>query len=91
MEMRKEEVVGKHFPFKNLMGKLHTFLLTLPQWSELGCIHPNLGRRLGYIFPTIRILSTPVVLTASSMFSVPATNSLILLTLTGCSILTITT
>ena len=54
MEMRKEEVEGKHFPFKNLMGKLHTFLLTLPQWSELGCIHPNLGRRLGYIVPTIR-------------------------------------
>lgn len=85
MEMRKEEVEGKHFPFKNLMGKLHTFPLTLPQWSELGCIHPKLGGRLGCIVPTMRILSTPMVLTTSGMFSVPTTNSLILLTLTGCS------
>ena len=85
MEMRKEEVEGKHFPFKNLMGKLHISLLPLPQWSELGCIHPKLGGRLGYIVPTIRISSTPMVLTTSGMFSVPTTNSLILLTLTGCS------
>lgn len=85
MEMRKEEVEGKHFPFKNLMGKLHTSLLPLPQWSELGCIHPKLGGRLGYIVPTIRISSTSMVLTTSGMFSVPTTNSLILLTLPGCS------
>lgn len=76
---------SKHLPFKNLLGKLHTFLLTLPQWSELGCIHPKLGRSLECIVPTMRILSTPMVLTTSGMFSVPTTSSLILLTLTGCS------
>lgn len=36
MGMRKEEVEGEHFPFNNLMGKLHALLLLLPQLPELG-------------------------------------------------------
>lgn len=42
MEMRKEEVESKHFPFKNLIGKLHTFLLPHPSGQSLAASTPSL-------------------------------------------------
>lgn len=73
------------FSFKKSDRKAAHLPSAPPQWSELGCIHTKLGGRLGCIVPTMKVLSTPMVLTTSGMFSVPTTNFLILLTLTGCS------